>query len=496
MIRRLVPRLARLLTLLPALLALLPALLAASCEKETPTRIELRQTEVLLESAEGAQTTCRIAASGSWTLTIAGGDFEATPQRGGAGETELTITSTSANTQRQRRTLGTIELRPDATGESRRIEVRQRPSIAPRSFFFFFIGTSLQRFFDKNLRAALSAVDETMPGDGRMAAFRYNGTDQVWEIVELHYDPALEAGTITTVERLEEIDRSDPAFITEVIGKMESYFPAEEYALAFGGHGSGWIPTGSILANLSRLRAEAAAEGYPITRYYGEPGSQFEVEEIARSLAATGIRFDCLCFDDCFMSNIETLYALRENALYIIASPCEVMGEGFPYQYVIPAVFHATAPLPDRLQAICEGYYRYYLNEYDTYYRSGCIALTQCEQLEALADASRQLFATASETCDPTRLQHYEGLSSHLFYDFRQYMEQVATDERALEEFQEQFDRTFPPACRLHTPSFYSVYSPRNLIPIEYYSGVTCSAPARRYATANRQTEWWRATHP
>lgn len=480
MIRRLAP-----------LLVLLLALLPTACERENPTRITLSQAEVLLNGEEGARTTCRITATGPWTLTIAGEDFEAAPLSGNAGETQLTIVSTSENREEQRRTLGEIVLHPNAAVDLQRIEVRQRPATAPRSFFFFFIGTDLQRFFTKNLQDAVSAIDAATPGDGRIAAFRYNAADKVWEIAELHYDPALEAGAITTVEQFDGIDRTDPAFITEIIEKMKTHFPAREYGLAFGGHGTGWLPIGSVL---SRTRLYAGGN-YPVTRYYGEPGSQFEVEEIAGSLAATGMMFDYLCFDDCFMSNIETLYTLRANARYIVASPCEVMGDGFPYQYVIPSVFRESASLPDRLQLLCEKYYGYYLNEYDPVYASGCIALTDCSQLETLAEAARQLFATASETSDPTRLQHYEGLSNHLFYDFLQYAEQITTDAGALDLFREQFDRTFPPECRLHTPSFYSAYSPRTLIPIEYYSGVTCSAPATRYVTENRQTEWWQATH-
>ena len=469
------------------LLLLLPLV---ACKKESPTRI-FSQTQVLLEGVQGAQTVCRVTASGSWTLTVAGKDFDVSPQSGSAGETVLTFTTVNENTDARRRALGTITLRPDVAGEARCIEVLQRPAIAPRSFFFFFIGTSLQWFFDKNLQDALSAIDAATPGDGRVAAFRYNAADKVWEIAELHYDPASGSAAITTVEQFAQIDRRDPTFITEIVGKMLSYFPAAEYGLAFGGHGSGWLPIGSVL---SRMRSFSGG-GHPVTRYYGEPGSLFEVEEIARSLAAAGTTFDYLCFDDCFMSNIETLYSLRKSARYIIASPCEVMGEGFPYQYVIPAVFHASAPLFDRLQTVCERYYHYYLSEYNPNYPSGCIALTDCAQLDALAQAAQPLFATASDAYDPAQLQHYEGLSSHIFFDFLQYAEQTATDAQALGSVREQFDFAFPPECRFHTPSFYSYYqSP--LIPVTYYSGVTCSAPATRYVAENRQTEWWQATHP
>ncbi len=476
--------------------------LLTACKKETPIRITLSQAEVLLEGVSGAQATCRIAASGAWTLTVAGDGFEVAPQSGNAGETLLTITGTDENRDDARRTLGSIELCPVGPGAKQDIRVQQRPAVAPRSFFFFFIGTSLQEFFDANLQAALSAMDGTMPGDGRVAAFCRSVSEEkkVWEIVELHYDAAQGKSVMTSVEQFAQIDRKDPAFITRIVEKLKTRFPAREYGLAFGGHGLGWLPVGSSVYGPSTpvtglAERKIATDGYPITRYYGETGSAFEVDEIAASLVATGTYFDYIIFDDCFMSNIESLYALRNTARYIIASPCEVMGDGFPYRYVIPAVMTPGAALEARLQTVCEKYYGFYLNEYDPRYPSGCVAMVDCNRLEALAEAAQLLFATGAATSDPTRLQPYEGLPRHLFYDFRQYAEQISRDAGALENFLQQFDLTFPPACRLHTPSFYSWYSRPDMIPVTYYSGVTCSAPSTLYREQNRQTEWWLATH-
>lgn len=476
--------------------------LLTACKKETPIRITLSQPEVLLEGLPESQTTCRIAASGAWTLTVEGDGFEVAPRAGGAGETLLAITGTAENTDDVRRTLGSVVLHPVGPGATQSLRVLQRPAVAPKSFFFFFIGTSLQEFFDRNLEQALRDMDASMPGDGRVAAFRRRVSEErtVWEIVELHYDAAQGKSVMTSVEQFAQIDRKDPAFITRIVEKMQSRFPAREYGLAFGGHGSGWLPVGSSVYGPSTsvssfAERKIAADGYPITRYYGESGSAFEVDEIAASLAATGTLFDYIIFDDCFMSNVESLYALRNTARYIIASPCEVMGDGFPYQYVIPSVMTPGAALEARLQTVCEKYYGFYLNEYDPRYPSGCVAMVDCSRLEALAEAARPLFATGAATSDPTQLQPYEGLPRHLFYDFRQYAEQISRDAGALENFLRQFDLTFPPACRLHTPSFYSWYSRPDMIPVTYYSGVTCSAPSTLYRDANRQTAWWLATH-
>ena len=220
----------------------------------------------------------------------------------------------------------------------------------------------------------------------------------------------------------------------------------------------------------------------------------FDIEDIAAEMIATGARFDYVIFDDCFMSNIESLYAMRRATDYIIASPCEIMGAGFPYELVLPRLF--TNGGYDRdLEGVCRAFYDFYVNYI---YPSGCVALTVCAELEELAVRYANLSSGLTNNVDVSQLQYYEGLSRHLFYDFGQYAELVSANPVLLNDFKEQFDRTFPESCRLHTPSFYTAFggSPKDsFVTVDYYSGVTISEPADRNAELNRETEWYRATH-
>ncbi len=476
---------------LPAILLAAVLCTLTACRKDDlPLTTSASAPAVWLAGTAGAEAAFTLTAPASWTLTTGGDGYEVVPTSGAAGQTPITVRSLTENTAPGHTTLGSIVVHtePDQT---LRLEVLQRPATAPHAFLFVFIGTSLQRFFDWNLKAALAAMTPQIPGDGRVAALCYR--EGVWQIAELDCDPMTGRSAITTLKTFDHPDRSRPEFLTEVLNEMMQLIPASSYGVVFGGHGTGWVPKSSSRSGRSPAPRETTPpDPCPITRYFGEEGSIFDIDQIAASLQATGVRFEYLIFDDCFMSNIETLYSLRESSRYIVASPCEILGEGFPYGYVIPALFAGEDPTPERLQRVCEKFYNYYLSEYNPVYPSGCIALTRCDELEALADVSQQLFASASKTCDPSQLQSYEGMTSHLFYDFRQYAEQVATDAGALDLFREQFDRTFPPECRLHTPSFYSWHSRPLMLPINYYSGVTCSAPAQLYSTENRQTAWWR----
>ena len=62
-----------------------------------------------------------------------------------------------------------------------------------------------------------------------------------------------------------------------------------------------------------------------------------DISELAAAIDGSGVRFDYLLFDACFMSSVEALYDLRRAADYIVASPCEVMAHGFPYTTSTPA---------------------------------------------------------------------------------------------------------------------------------------------------------------
>ena len=229
-----------------------------------------------------------------------------------------------------------------------------------------------------------------------------------------------------------------------------------------------------------------------MTRHIGDNEStRYNIEEISAAIAANNVKFDYILFDACFMSNIEALYDLRHSTRYIVASPSEIMGRGMPYAKILQELFTDEGRSYD-LEAYCKGYYEFYLNiDPSKEQPSGCIALTVCEELEELAHLTRELLPQEFPAVDPSLMQDYDGLNPPLFYDFRQYIESAASSQELLTAFQEQFERTFPEACRWHTPSFYSGYNGR-LNPIEYYSGVTCSNLSEKYPTAYTQTAWYR----
>lgn len=367
---------------------------------------------------------------------------------------------------------------------------------APQALLFYFVGSSLNYYFTQNINAVKTALIETkgVNKDSRIAVFRRSSNKVDWEIVEIIYN--VKNGMIRE-EVLKTYIEPDLSNMAGVLQDMTTLVEAEKYGVVFGGHGSGWIPKDQSLTKSAATCegdylpfGEAPAEGAYTTRYFGETGCMFEISEISDAMLSTGKSFEYVIFDDCFMANIETLYDMRHAAKHIIASPCEIMGPGFPYNTVIPHLFTEGGTSYD-LQGVCRAFHEFY-SDYNI--PSGCVAMTITAELDKMANVTKEVFTGSLTDYDVNSLQVYEGLSQHVFYDMMQYIEAISSDEGLVVKFREQFNKTFPEECRLHTKAYYSTYN-NMMNEITYYSGITISEPSSKFADINRQTSWYKATH-
>lgn len=282
-----------------------------------------------------------------------------------------------------------------------------------------------------------------------------------------------------------------------ILGDMAAAAPAERFGLHLASHAKGWLPASIESSSWLRSNARRTDDlwrkipGAAETRWFGhDRGRYMDISELAAAIDGSGVRFDYLLFDACFMSSVEALYDLRRAADYIVASPCEVMAHGFPYDTVIPSLFADDGARYD-LAAACRNVYEYY-NAVDSY-KSGCATLTVCDELEGLATALHDINAGATKAVDATTLQSYDGMETHQFYDLEEYALALTADDARGQAFVQQMERCFPPEGRFHTAQFFSVYNNR-MNDIRYYSGVTTYAPAETYRNEWQQTAWYAAT--
>lgn len=358
---------------------------------------------------------------------------------------------------------------------------------ANHTLMFLFLGTSLNRYFDTNIDDAKKAIMTGILDDSnRVLLFRQDNMIKA-HISELCYDTT----TKMCIERrvVENISLPSSQLTAEelasLINTMIAEAPAQRYGIVLAGHGTAWLPRDVVNNNKSSISALGTyhnvwtpAPGAEVTRTYGERDNvHFNIPELATALEQLDVDLDYILFDACFMSNIESIYDLRNSANYIIASPCEIMGRGFPYERTLPHLFVDNGMTTDYIKA-GESYYKFYRDEYTNQARSGSIAVIDCNEIDALADATKSVLESMSTGYyNRNTLQTYEGQDIHYFFDFGEWISIVATDNAALEAFNAQLNKTVIAKYSLDT--FYSAYGSygTHAINLDVYSGITTSAP-------------------
>ena len=386
--------------------------------------------------------------------------------------------------------------------EIRLTQLAKRKDIVEHCAIHYFFGTSLGRYFNTNVADAATAIaDGALGSDNRYVYLKQSSRSEA-SIVEICYD----ATNGSAVERhiadiIIDATKSNTENIAANIALIMEAIPAESYGIILAGHGQGWV-TREVLNsdNATEFAAKwgydpwAKALGAEQTRAFGEYNTQSDITELAEGLRLEGgEKFDYLLFDACFMSNIETLYDLRNVAEVIIASPCEIMGSGFPYHRTLRYLMAGEERSYERA---AESYYLFYRDEYNSSARCGSVALCDCAEVEALAEATKRVMQSANLDIDTSTLQTYEGQAVHHFYDFGEWVRSVATDSEALKAFDEQLNRTV--IAKFTLPTFYSAYGSYGTYDIneEVYSGVTTSAPSEAYPVEWRESNWYKATMP
>lgn len=372
------------------------------------------------------------------------------------------------------------------------------PGEASHTLMVYFFGTSLMRYFNTNIKDMMLAIEDgALAEDNRLIYIMQNGVNSAY-IREICYDASCGKCIEREIERVElnamHVSTDD---IGANISKMAKYAQADRYGIVFAGHGQAWIPrellngSGGISTYGALQDMWQPASGAEITRAFGESNMQVDPAELAEAIDKSGVELDYILFDACFMSNIEAIYDLRESANYIIASPCEIMGRGFPYHRTLPYLFAEKGADSDIIGA-AESYYIYYRDEYDMNSRCGSVAVYDCNEIEALAETTKHLVATALDDYNKENLQTYEGQSTHQFYDFGQWANVVATDKASLAAFNAQLDNTV--IAKFTLPTFYSAYGSYGTYTIDtdVYSGVTTSAPSDAYPQAWHDTNWYK----
>ena len=272
-----------------------------------------------------------------------------------------------------------------------------------------------------------------------------------------------------------EQNSADPLVMRGIFDEVRTSFPADSYGLVLWSHGTAWLPY-----NVQ-----------PMLRSFGQDESNWmEIDELAEALPDHV--FDFIMFDACYMASTEVAYALRDKADYILASPTEVLGEGFPYKLIIGNFFTETADL----QQIAETFYNYY-NQQTGLYQSASVSLIATEQLDNLAAICREIVIGKENTIATLPIQElqqleYLGYTYHALYDFDDFISRLAT-ETQYTNYLSILNKVV--LYKQTTPN--ATYAKGQLV-INQFSGLSIYVPQNGLATLNdwyKGMEWYRAVY-
>jgi hypothetical protein len=292
-----------------------------------------------------------------------------------------------------------------------------------------------------------------------------------------------------------------------VVADIRTAVPAAHYGFAFGSHGKGWIPKSSRVP-ISRSGLKAG-EGHghpfaelltvpenPLTRFFNGYGQNLDVSEFVDAL--DGWEWDFVLLDDCFMASVEALYEMRTLADYIIASPTEIMMEGFPYGRVVETVFGDWSE--EGFKNVGREFVEYYRAKTDGY-DSATVAVVKMAGMDALAGAVRGLNLRIAELMPSVEgIQYYEGIINpgHVFFDLEDYLGRIRKDTyvAGYNAFVAQLGKTV--LYSGHTDRFYSNYGWKQSIPVTHCCGLNVFIPYSKTTSLiadYTQTEWYKAVY-
>lgn len=349
-------------------------------------------------------------------------------------------------------------------------------------------GGSIYSYFLQNISSFETAIRNNKGFDGNALVVFISESETKSHLINIKYNDGECCRDTIRSFYFDECDYTTSAGIASVINNAIKIAPAKTYALAIGSHGMGWLPVGSEISTRARMSASENQNVY-LTRYFGHSSDneyQTDISTLADGIKKTGLRMEYIMFDDCYMSNIETAYELKDVTDYLIASTCEIMIDGMPYSEI------GMDLLKNNYKNICDGFYSFYSN-----YSMPCgtIGVTDCNEVERMAEIMKEIntvYPLGVESVDD--IQDLDGYNTTVFFDFGDYVSHLCKDEYLLNLFKTQLDRLVP--YKANTETYYSMLTQQQTR-IKTFSGLTVSDPTENkgLTDALSTTSWYKATH-
>lgn len=333
---------------------------------------------------------------------------------------------------------------------------------------------SLLNFFNKNLSDIQSAMKSDADNHNVRTIVFLASDSNNGSLFEMKPD-----GTKQTIKEYDSGEMTTTQALSSLLTEVYSYSPTPTFSMIIGSHADGWLPAGSIPQHSRSFGGQTKA-------------MKTDIETLAEAIESSPIKkMQYVCFDDCYMANVETTYAMRNATNWLIASTSEIMEDGLPYGTIWK---YLSAVTPD-YSKIVDGYGAFYSTFSSPY---GSLATIDCSKIGNLADLMRNFNKKYDQiSSDQLRqVQVLDGYSNHVFYDLGNYVSVVCNGDTASNSALFQAISQVAP-YKFCTPELYTVYQIPSTYSVSHFSGITISDPSQNAAAidAKKQTAWWKATH-
>lgn len=312
-------------------------------------------------------------------------------------------------------------------------------------------------YADTNYVAMLEGYLPAQGSGERLLVF-FHTVDDSPRLVELSRDR--KGNPVETVVRTFDVESSSTA---ECVGSVLSYvkesYPSDNYGLILWSHSTGWLPEGyyengapSGYANpadaptspmnhmdvYGNAIVKMAGPGISPSSFGNDKytGEEIDIIDLA---AAIPMHLDFLIFDSCLMGCVEVAYQFRGVTDYFLASPTEVLANGFPYTHIMEPLFKYSTE--SALKEVADLYFHYYADSNSPY---ATVSVVDCSRLDGLASACRAIYEENRykvPDLDLGTIQPYFRMNKHWFYDLGDFVESLEPSATLMADFRSAMDR-------------------------------------------------------
>ena len=233
-----------------------------------------------------------------------------------------------------------------------------------------------------------------------------------------HYDKVVRDTVLVYPKETMSVDTT---FMKQVLNDIRDKYPSDSYGMVYTSHGTGWLPKNYKKSDETGLLAVTGIGAQFDGPYGGYTYYQLDIDEFK---AALPYHLDYIVMDACLMGGVEVVYEWRDLCDYLVASPGEVLAEGFDYINISRRLLEGDTP---DLVGVCEDYYNMNKDNGDA-----TVGLYDCSKITALAQACVPIFENHRAnvlSLRPSQVQSF-NYSYQYHFDFRDILVKLgATDE-------------------------------------------------------------------